>query len=54
MKKNNSNVRFYIRNITTKRPLRYNEKYGEIVFYDTEEEARADLEYNEEVVKMYT
>lgn len=49
----NYNVRFFIRNITTRRPLRYNEKYGNIVYYDTFEEAQADLEFNEEVVKEY-
>ena len=53
MAKNNNKVRYFIVNITTCRPLRYNEKYGEIVYYDTYEDAYADLEHNEKVVKEY-
>lgn len=48
-----NNVRYYIMNITTCRPLRYNEKYGDIVYYDTYEEAEADLNPNEKVMKAY-
>lgn len=48
-----NNVRYYIMNITTRRPLRYNERYGDIVYYDTYEEAEADLDPNEKVMKAY-
>ena len=48
-----NNVRYYIMNITTCRPLRYNERYGDIVYYDTYEEAEADLNPNEKVMKAY-
>lgn len=48
-----NNVRYYIMNITTRKPLRYNERYGGIVYYDTYEEAEADLNPNEKVMKAY-
>jgi hypothetical protein len=49
----NPRVRYFIMNITTCRPLRYNEVFGGIVYYDTYEDAYADLEKNEKVVKEY-
>jgi hypothetical protein len=53
MAKTTNNIRYYIINITTCRPLRYNEKYGDIVYYDTYEDALADLETNERIIKEY-
>lgn len=53
MANNTAKTRYFIVNITTCRPLRYNEKYGDIVYYDTYEDAFADLEFNEKVVKEY-
>ena len=53
MANNTTKTRYFIMNITTRRPLRYNERYGGIVYYDTYEDAYADLEFNEKVVKEY-